>query len=273
MKDKNSNDKAMEYLKKFEETKKLSYLRRAIKIDYQLIWNDDARWWLEHLYSIATIPYPGKLGFSTNEVREFFEDLKLIKPDKWGESNIFFGSGYRMESCLGVRFSTDPKWELIVYNSAVLFHFVEKLKESWKDFCKSIDKKRFKIEEKGDKVREFCQMLGLEVVEKEIAWGSVAYDEKIAITIVGIMNLKRWKAVLDSTPSHHLNKVFNKFPYFKFRTLENFYENRIKNKVESSRLSDVEKNINAAQKDENPFVIRIEGEPTPIIKVRNPRKL
>lgn len=89
---KSSREKAQEYLKRFKETNDVRSLRNAIKNDHEILWNEDVKHLINSfLRYFAINPYRGKLlGLSSKEVQEFFDDLRLIKPEKKNEKPEYF---------------------------------------------------------------------------------------------------------------------------------------------------------------------------------------
>ncbi len=268
---KQGKENALEFVKKFEETKKLRYLRHAIKNDYELLYKDERmKSWLYEIRYKAARPY---VNAETKEAREFLEEISLLKPEKIGQMQVFFGLSYCLESCLGMKFVHGSEPQLMADDNAALVYFVNKLKRQWKDFCENIGKKKFRIEDrKEERVVEFCKNIGLEITEEELNWGSVYDLTDIALTIVGVANLKRWGNISKYAPKHELNKILGDFPYFSFGVLEKLYK-RVKKEVDSTKLSDVGKKIISTQKNKNPFFIKYEGMPMNIYLVANPRKI
>ena len=267
MKDKEK--KALEYMDKVEAAKdfesKIKFLKKAIKEDYKVLWEDEkVRRYIEYLRDFAALPDPGNWYLSSKEARDFFEQLPLLKRDKFPESRIFFGWGYCLESCLGMKFTPSPKWELVAYDNAALVYFVNSLKEKWRVYCKRIGKFKYTgLPQKKISVIKFCQSLGIEITNNELAWGSLYDVTKLSLTILGIANLKRFEAglqsVLKKVPSHPLQTVIKvplnmSEPYFSFSTLKNLY-NKAKKEMDSYKLYDAQDSIESAKAYENPASI------------------
>jgi len=242
---------AIKYLDKYAESSDLKYLRLAIKIDPLVLFSDERiKDWIYQIRYKASIPHPTK---ENKDARDFMEDMRLLKPEKQGEVLIFFGSGYCMESCLGIKFVPNSKHQLICYDKAAIIFFVDKLKQLWKDFRNEKQVYKFKDESSKKKmVSEFCMTIGLKISKEELKWGSIHYATDIAITILGIANMKRFKLLLSKYPKHELNKYTGK--YFSFHTLHNLYK-KVKNTVSSNDIIEVTPKINSAKNEDNPFVI------------------
>ena len=215
-----------------------------------LFLDERMRGWIYEIRYKASIPHPEK---EYKAAREFMEDLRLLKPHKQGEILIFFGSGYHLESCLGIKFVPNSKPQLICYDNAAAIYFVDELKRLWRDYHYKKQIYKFKDESYKRKViSEFCNTLDLKISKDELHWGSTYYATDIALTILGIANMKRFKTLLSKYPKHELNNYAGK--YFSFHTLQNLYK-RTRNIVSNNNIKKVSSFIKSAINKDNPFVI------------------
>ena len=97
----NNKKLSKELLDKYEETKNLNFLKRAIKYNYEILFEDNRiKNWLYEIRYIAARPFNNK---ETKEARSLLDELKLLKPELKGEMRYFFGSKFCLDSCLGIK--------------------------------------------------------------------------------------------------------------------------------------------------------------------------
>lgn len=249
---------AVRYLEEYSKTKDIKYLRLAIKKYPDIFFLDDRmRDWIYEIRYKASIPHPGK---EYKDAQEFMDELRLLKPEKQGEIYIFFGSGYHFESCLGIRFVLNTKPKLRCYDNAALIVFVNELKHLWGVYHTKKQIYKFKdLSHKRKLITEFCETLGLKISKDDLNWGSIYTSTDIALTVLGIANMKRFKLLLSNYPKHELNKYAGK--YFSFHTLQYLYK-KIKRTVNSNDVKKVSSVIKTAKNQDNPFTISYEGMPS-----------
>ncbi len=255
---------AVRYLEEYAKTKDIKYLRWAIKKDPDIFFLDDRmRSWIYEIRYKSSIPHPGK---EYKDAREFMDELRLLKPEKQGEIHIFFGSGYHLESCLGIRFVLNTKPKLHYYDGSAVIFFVNELKHLWKDYHTKKQIYKFKdLSHKRKFISDFCQSLGLKISKDEFNWGSTYSSTDIALTVLGIANMKRFKLLLSKYPKHELNKYAGKF--FSFHTLQYLYK-KIKKTVNSNDVKKVSSVIKSAKNEDNPLIIRYEGMPSYVFLIQ-----
>jgi len=246
--------KSHELYEKYKETKKISYLKKAIKKNYLLLFNDkNIQTEIMRLRYYAIRPILNK---ETLDARKFFDGLLYLKPDKTTEMAFNFGSEYRMESCLGMNFKSSVKWQLIAINETVFLYYVNRLITLWKEFTNTIGKKRFG-NDKPKYIIDFCKSNDIEISEDDLDdWGSISQISHIALTIIGILNLKRFKLAYNKISTFGLRDLLGNYPYFKFDALYKYYKEIDKKmKIPAKKNREIIEKIKEAEKKENEFVI------------------
>jgi len=243
--------KSVELLDKYARTGDLMYLRSAIKANPFVFFLDERMtYWIYEIRYRSIIPNPEK---EYREAREFMEELRLLKPDKEGEVLIYFGSPYYIESCLGLKFIPHSKPQITCYDKAAMIFFTEKLKDNWKLFRNRKNTYRFKDKSsKRKSIVQFCSDNQFDISVHDLRWGSIDDATRIALTIIGIVNRKRFNLLVSHYPKHELGKFIKKF--FSFQTLVSIYK-KAKGEVSCEDVKRAKLKIETIKNTENPFVL------------------
>jgi len=234
---------------KYKKTKRISYLKKAIKKNFTLLFNDkDIQTEIIQLRYNSISPLLDK---DTKEAREFLDGLAYLKPKVNTEIAYNFGSYFRMESCLGMNFKTETRWQLIAINEFVFLYFVNRLKELWEEYTIHIGKKRF-----GDfrykYFYDFCKQNNIDIHKDDPKWGSISDKTDIALTVIGRLNVKRFDKAMKNRNGFRLGKYLGKYPYFRFGTIENYYRKLNKKMKRSAKQNrEIEKRIKEDEKSPN----------------------